>query len=252
MLSVHDNRDDGSLMGKNHRPHMNKGPQITPRLERLLHIIGQQGALRFDQVQQWLARLSPEPYRMKEPDLLSTERSRKFLRPWLDQQLLMYKVFYARQRGWLWLTPKGYKAIGLDLRYYEPAPASLPHLYAVNEIRFLIDARRPADTWRSERELRAEQNARSKGSIAPHLPDAELISANGSSVVAIECELTVKSEKRLEEIVFDLAAQKRYTTIWYFLPEEVYRVVKKAVDKLPREHQKRFIFYTLKGELYTS
>lgn len=230
--------------------HLNQGPLITPRLERLLQIIGQQGAVRFDQIQYWLARLSPEPHRMKEPDKLSTERTRKFLRPWVQQeQLLMYKGFYARQPGWLWLTQKGYKYIDLNLRYYEPSPASLDHLHALNDIRLFIEARRPQDTWRSERQLRAEQNASKKGSTLPHRPDAELMSLEGR-VVAIECELTLKSEKRLEEIVFDLAAQRRYPVIWYFAPEQVASAVKKAVHKLPPEHHKRFMFYNLKGERY--
>ncbi len=33
------------------RPHINRGPQITERLEKFLRINGQQGVLRFDQAQ---------------------------------------------------------------------------------------------------------------------------------------------------------------------------------------------------------
>lgn len=178
------------------------------------------------------------------------ERTRKILRPWLDEELLLYRVFYAKQRGGLWLTSKGLKYANLNLRYYEPSPASLPHLYAINDIRLLIALRRPHDTWRSERELRAEQNAHMKGETVSHLPDAELISSNGN-MNAIEVEMTVKSEKRLEEIIFDLAGNKRYNTVWYFSPENVYSVVKKTVGKLPVEHRKRFAFYTLQGEPYS-
>jgi len=234
---------------KARRVHMNSGPQLNERLEAFWPIVGQQGLLRFDQAQRFLGRLSPEPGKMKQPGTLSAERTRKLLRPWIDEGVLLYKAYYVRQKGVFWLTAKGYRYAKLNLRYYEPSPSTLPHLCAVNEVRLLIEARCPKDTWRSEREIRAMQNV--KDSTPPHVPDAELISANGHSVIGIECELTVKSEKRLEEIVFDLAGNKRYSTIWYFAPEPVYTAVKKAVNKLPAEHRKRFVFYTLKGEPYT-
>ena len=238
-------------MGKPHKPHINRGPQITPRLEAFLKVIGQQGVLRFDQAQRVLGRLSPEPDKMKHPGILSAERTRKTLRPWIDEGLLLYKAFYAHQKATLWLSSKGLKYANLNMRYYDPTPASLPHLYSVNDIRLLIAARRPHDTWRSERELRAEQNAREKGSIILHLPDAELVNAN-ATVIAIEVELTVKSEKRMEEVMFDLAANKRYSTVWYFVPEQVYPAVLKAIRKLPQEHQRRFLVYNLEGKSYHS
>jgi hypothetical protein len=230
--------------------YLNTGPQITPRWESTLRFIGEQGAVRFDQLQHIFGRLSPEPEELKLPGVLSAERTRKILRRWTQEELFLYKVFYAKECGWVWLTRKGLKYANLDLRYYEPAPSSLPHLLALNEIRLMIAERRPDDRWRSERILRSEQDSSLKGKIA-HLPDAEIVSAH-KSVIGIECELTVKSEKRLEEIVFDLAGNKRYSTVWYFLPEQVYPVVKRAVRKLPEEHRKRFVFYTLEGGKYSA
>jgi hypothetical protein len=230
--------------------YMNTGPQITKRLEAFFAILGQQGVLRFDHAQCILGRMTPDPGKMKQPGILSAERTRKILRPWLKEEVISYRTFFNRQKGCLWLTTKGLKYANLHLRYYEPNPATLTHLYAVNDVRLLIAERRPKDAWRSERELRAEQNASVKGSTPPHVPDAELISPSGS-VRAIEVELTIKAEKRLEAIVFDLAANKRYNAIWCFMPENVYSAVTKAVRKLPPEHRKRFVFYTLKGDSYT-
>jgi hypothetical protein len=227
------------------RPYMNKGPQITPRLETFFQIVGQQGALRFDQAQHWLGWLSPEPARMKQATVLSAERARKILHPWFEQELFLYRVFYARQKGWLWLTQKGIKYANLSLRYYEPSPASLPHLHAVNEIRLLLARRRPADRWRSERELRAGQQSASRR----HLPDAELITEKGF-INAIEVELTVKSDKRLQEILVDLASNSRYDTIWYFAPEAVAISVRKALTTLPASHRTQFRLYDLQGKEY--
>lgn len=234
-----------------YKRYLNTGPQITPRWESTLRFIGEQGAVRFDQLQRIFGRLSPEPEELKLPGVLSAERTRKILRRWMQEELYLYKVFYAKECGWVWLTRKGLKYANLDLRYYEPAPSSLPHLFALNEIRLMIEERRPDDQWRSERILRSEQDIRVQGSKIPHLPDAEIVSTHGSTI-GIECELTVKSEKRLEEIVFDLAGNKRYSTVWYFLPEQVYVVVKRAVSKLPEQHRKHFVFYTLAGGKYSA
>jgi len=239
-------------MGNTHLPpYMNRGPQMTERWEEALRIIHQQGALRFDQLQKVLGRLSPDPGRMKQPGILSEERTRKILRRWRAEDLYVYKVFYVKRKAWLWLTRKGIKYTGLDMRYYEPSPASLPHLEAINDLRLLIEERRPQDMWKSERELRAEQEARQKGSTIKHLPDAELISANGN-VIAIECELTIKSDKRLQDVLYDLAANKRYSTIWYFCPEHVYDVLRRTITTLPPEHRKRFVLYSLEGKPYRS
>jgi hypothetical protein len=80
-------------MSRIHRPHINRGPQITERLEDYLRINGQQGVLRYDHAQRWLGRLSPEPGKMIQPGILSAERTRKILRPWIDEELLVYKNF---------------------------------------------------------------------------------------------------------------------------------------------------------------
>ena len=232
--------------GSQHRrPYINTGPQITPRLEHLFPIIGQQGALRFDHVQRWLALYSPEPERMKQTGALSTERTRKILAPWFQEEVFSYRVFYARQKGWLWLTPKGIRYANLHLRYYEPSPASLPHLSAVNEVRLFLARRRPADRWRSERELRAEQLSAADGSKR-HLPDAELCTEKGT--IALEVELTVKAEKRLHEILYDLASNSRYSTIWYFAPEQVRPALVKEVATLPPKYRSVFLVHDLQGK----
>jgi hypothetical protein len=225
---------------------LNKGAQLTARIETVCKIDAEQGALCFDQIQRWFGLLSPAAQRMKEAGILSAERTRKVLRPWIDRGLLEYKVFYVGQRGWLWLTAKGLKYFGIPLRYYEPTPGSnLAHLYAVNNLRLLLADRRPADLWRSERLIRRENPKQA------HFPDAEVVSPNGT-VKAIECELTVKNDKYLENVVFGLAANKHYNAVWYFVPPTVQSAVSAAILKLPQESQKRFVLYDLKGELYSA
>jgi hypothetical protein len=232
-------------VNKVHRSHINAGPQITPRLEEFFRIAGQQGALSFDHVQRWFARLSPEPERLKLPGELSVERTRKILRPWLDEELFCYRVIFSRQKAWIWLSQKGLKYTGLNLRYYEPSPASLPHLYAVNEARLLLEDRRPGDTWRSERELRAELNGTTE-ETRRHMPDAELVTDKG--IIAIEVEITLKAEKRLHEILVDLAPNNRYYTIWYFCSDQVHKALAKEIEKLPPRARTMFRLYDLQGQ----
>jgi len=138
MSETQHHADGEQPVHKARRVHMNSGPQITNRLESFWQILGQQGILSIDQAQRWLALLSPEPNKMKDSSILSAERTRKILRPWIDQGLLLYKIYSYRQKGVLWLTLKGIKYAQLNLRYYEPSPSSLPHMYAVNEVRLLL------------------------------------------------------------------------------------------------------------------
>lgn len=231
---------------------LNKGAQLMPRIETINGIMGEQGALCFDQVQRWLALYSPAADKLKESGILSTERTRKIMHTWRIQKYLDYKIFHHRQKGWFWLTSKGLRYFDVQLRYYEPVPSALAHLYALNNIRYMIAIRRPADVWRSERILRAEQYANKQKNKLAHLPDGEILSATNNTVKAVELELSIKNEKYIEDVVFDLAGNKRYSSIWYFLPPNVKNTVHNAVRKLPAEHQKRFIFYNLKGEVYTA
>lgn len=236
-----------------HKPtRLNKGPQMTPRLEYTLCFLGEQGTVRLDQLQRLLARLSPNPEKLKDGTMLSTARTQKFLKRWAAEGLFEYKVFRLHEPAWFWLTQRGLKYVNLNLRYYEPSPSMLAHIYAVNNIRLLIEARRPTVTWRSERQLRAEQHAREKNVSIKHLPDAELLLDGGQSRIAIEVELTAKSESRLQDILYDLAANKRYTAIWYFAPESVSQTVQHALVKLPPDHRKRFAIYDLEGRVHTS
>ena len=248
MSDTQHHADGEQPVHKVRRVHMNSGPQLTDRLESFWQILGQQGILDYAQAQRFLGLLSPEPDKMKQPGILTAERTRKLLRPWIDEGVLCYRAYYARQKGVFWLTTKGYKYAQLNLRYYEPVPSTLSRLIAINDVRLLMTERHPRDTWRSEREIRAQQDVNAKDST-PHIPDAELISPDGN-VRAIEVELTIKTEKRFETSVCDLAANKRYSAIWYFLPDSVYSAVTKAVCKLPPEHRKRFAFYSLKGDSY--
>lgn len=237
---------DPSLQGR--KPHMNRGPQITRRVLLVTCWMVQSGAIDFQHLQQLLARFSPKPTALKQPGMLSAERTRKFLRRWIDEDLYVYKVFYHRQKGWIWPTRKAIQLAGLNLRYYEPAPASLAHVHAVNQVRLTVGARRPDDVWKSERMLRAEQDARTQGSKVAHLPDAELHMKSG--VIALEVEITQKGDARLADILLDLASNQHYKAVWYFVPEQVQPAVTRAIGKLPSDVRKRFTVYDLDGKEY--
>ena len=244
MSDTQHNADKEQPVHSAHRFYMNSGPQINERLESFWLILGQQGVLRFDQAQRVLGRMSPEPHKMKQPGILSMERTRKLLRPWIDEGVLCYRAYFVRQKGVFWLTSKGYKYAKLNLRYYEPTPSSLPHLYAVNEIRLHLEARYPNNVWKSERELRAEQGAQQK----EHLPDAEFL--DGQRITALEIMLNVRSETRLQDMLHALATNNRYHAVWYFVSKPVFASLTQALNKLSVEQQKHFIIYDLEARPY--
>src|SRR5260370_17159566 len=114
--------------------------------------------------------MTPDPGKMKQPGIMSAERTRKILRPWLKEEVILYRTFFYRQKGCIWLTPKGLKYAQLNLRYYEPSPSTLPHLYPVNEGRLLMEACYPKGIWRAEQELRAHQTLTPKATPPPPPP----------------------------------------------------------------------------------
>jgi hypothetical protein len=93
-----------------------------------------------------------------------------------------------------------------NFRVWPPNVALLKHLSAVNHVRLHIEARSPEAEWTSERELAREAGTRS------HLSDAVVL-LDGQSI-AIEVELSLKSERRLKAILNNLSSE--HDAILYF------------------------------------
>ncbi len=114
-----------------------------------------------------------------------------------------------------WLTTHGLRLCGLNFRYVRPSPTLVRHNVAIGFMRLCVDARmeqtgRTEYRWVSEREV---AQAITEGE---HMPDGEVHLPDGK--VAIEVELTRKSERRCVAIMTELS--HRYDSVWVWCAKE--------------------------------
>jgi hypothetical protein len=108
--------------------------------------------------------------------------------------------------AWVIPTGPGLRATGQGFGVWQPRIGLLAHTAAVNDVRLHIQARSPESEWIPERLLARERQARE------HLPDGGVIT-NGQRV-AIEVELTIKSQRRVQTILDELTV--RFDAVLYF------------------------------------
>lgn len=127
----------------------------TERDIALLLWVGEQYAVRFDQLQALLGRQPLGPTR--EVGQVKTSAVRRCLERWRQARVARYASLLAGEPGWVWLTQKGLRLAGLEYPLWEPGLSFLDHLFACNQARLWVEAYEPEAEWRSERALRAEQ-----------------------------------------------------------------------------------------------
>jgi hypothetical protein len=134
------------------------------------------------------------------------------------------RVLYT-ERPWATPTAFGLQVANLRFKPWTPGLRLLSHIAAVNDVRLHIQQRAPECEWVSERTLAFEQAGGDRG----HLPDGVVITDDRQ--VAIEVELTLKSEQRIRAILDDLTS--RFHTVVYFAEAKPYRRLNEiAVDGL--------------------
>src|SRR5258708_6240037 len=230
---------------KPRQPKGDRGPRLTESHHKALVWIGQQYAVRLDQLQIVLARLG-EPgdsaRKPKEKGRLTQKRTMDLVRRWEQLGLVIYGWFLHADTAWVWLSAEGLQAVRQqigDLRRFEPTAAGLSHLFFCNQARLLVEERHPDGVWLSERQLRA---GRKPGERSPHLPAGLLTLPNGH-VVAIEIERAVKDTDRLKEILRALVSQDQ--TVWYFCTGDSAKMIKKAVETLRESSGRKILISSL-------
>lgn len=218
------------------RKRSDRGPRLTERDLLALRIIGEQYALRFDQLQVLLGQHAKAE--TLAPGVLSESATRHTIDRWELAELVMCKKILADQPGFCWLSKAGMYAAGLPFRQFEPSPSQLGHIYWCAQARLFLARQRPEWSWRSERWLRAELDQRIK---SVKLPDALLQTEQGE--VAIEIELTRKEMLKLTEVLRDRSMV--YAQTWYFAPLEVAPAIEAARAQLESEYQPRVRVFNL-------
>jgi hypothetical protein len=202
---------------------------LTPRDVEALKWVGEQFAVRVDQLPRVLAQDGRE---------VSRRTCRGVLERWTSADFVVRRKVFVNEPGWVWLTRHGSNAAALDFKLWVPKFGNLSHVYWVNEVRLRTAQRHPDVLWVCERSIRKEQ-ARHL-----HVPDAEVVASNGQRV-AVEVELTQKSAARAAAIARELAS--RYPTIWFFFEGRVGRSIERAINELPGGDQEKFKLYPLEA-----
>ncbi|HEU5199300.1 MAG TPA: hypothetical protein VFU32_06670 [Ktedonobacterales bacterium] len=208
--------------------------QWTQRDLRALRWIGEQYAIRLDQLAMLLARWQAGP--TQTPGRLAAETVRKLVQRWKRAGLVDSGQLVRGEPGWVWLTRLGLEHLELDYRLWEPKAQSLPHLYVINQARLWVEQRQPEACWRSERQLRSEHPFVGHQGHQEHRPDAEVLI--GSQAVAIEAERQVKAALRLPTIFYELA--RSYDAIWYFCPTPLLEPMRRAFAQLDPPTRQKF------------
>jgi hypothetical protein len=212
---------DEEKVGVARKERSDKGSiKITERDLSVLRFIGEQYAVRADQ----LARL------LKRPDdgALSESGTRAVLTRWEKAGLSASRKVTADEPKFIWLTRKGLDEVGLAFKPWTPTAVSLAHIFWANQVRMHTEARHPACSWRPERELRKGRGMQTISASQNHEVDAEIHLPEG--VVAVEVELTAKSVERRRAIMAEVAA--RYATVWYFAPPNVAALLEETAGSI--------------------
>jgi hypothetical protein len=138
-----------------------------------------------------------------------------------DTGLIGTRRLLVGESVWAIPTSKGLRASGQGFGIWHPRLGGLAHVAAVTDVRLHIHTRSPDSEWVSERVLAREREP------GEHLPDGVVITADGQRV-AIEAELTVKSQHRVRSIIDELST--RFDTVLYFCAPGPYRQLSKLAE----------------------
>ncbi len=130
-----------------------------------------------------------------------------------DAGLVSTQRVLVGQPAWVMPTRAGLRACGSQYKVWQPKLGVLLHTEAVNDVRLHIQARSPQAEWISERALARDRRE------GEHLPDAVVITEGQR--VAVEVELTVKSERRVRTILEELTG--RFDMVLYYCAPATYR-----------------------------
>jgi hypothetical protein len=137
-----------------------------------------------------------------------------------DHGMVTTRRLLAGEPAWVLPTTAGLRACGSGFGVWQPKVGLLAHIAAVNDVRLHIQQRSPDSQWTPERALARDRRT------GEHLPDAVVL-ADGQRV-AIEVELTVKSQRRVTGILDELVS--RFDAVVYFCAPAPHRQLTQLAD----------------------
>lgn len=215
--------------------------------------VGTAGGIRFDHFQRLLG-MNPQG-RDKRRRKLSADATRKVVKRWCNKGFARFEPILAEQPGWLWLTRKGLREVGLQaLHVSRPAGYFVEHQHAANYVRLRLAFDEPDADWESELEIRASMGKSVKGQKQLHVPDAWFLRSGASREpgnpvkhVAIEVEISAKSHRELFPIL--LWYHNQDIEIWYFGTRKAKQaLLRELEDPMLRRSRPKYHFVCFEEE----
>jgi hypothetical protein len=214
------------------KPRRDRGlPQLTKRDRVALSWIGEQYTVRFDTLARLLGRMPGKSQNApREPGKISPSSVNRAIKRWELLGLVETQKMWREEPKWVWLTSVGLRMQGLSYAPYSPRQGTdLAHKHTVNEVRLRLEEKYADELrWTSERTLKKWH-----GELTPaerkkiHSPDG-LVTLSDTQV-AVEVEISDKSNKRIKQIFSKLLTQ--YPGVWYFVNDISEPVVKRNIGR---------------------
>jgi hypothetical protein len=212
-------------------------PRWEDRDYSCLYWIGEQGLIRFDQLQRLLGRKSLELNDWNA--ILSPSATRNALERWTRGKLINSAYLLPKEPQYYWLSTHGFQFASLDLPHYHPTNPKrdldqIRYLFACNQVRLFLDLTRrtkeilPGDwrdwVWLSERIF---QHA-SLDPTRKHTPSGAFVNRKGASI-GIQVELIRKEQA---EHLMRLYVSATYEQVWYFALSEPFQYLIEIYKRL--------------------
>jgi hypothetical protein len=190
-------------------------PRWENRDYAALQWIGEQGAIRFDQLQRLLGRESIE--RNDWNAVLSPSATRNAITRWEAKRLVNSAHIMPKEQKYYWLSTAGFQFVELKLPHYSPKRLDMPHLLACNQVRLYMELLNRTDeqefgdfehcTWIAQRQLQLLDPEHKL-----HIPAGQFITQTRGTL-AIEIIMTLEGA---EPVMRSYAKGTVYSEIWYF------------------------------------
>lgn len=206
--------------------------RLTDRDIFLLRWMGEMYGVRFDHLRILAGRYSHRGTR-NQKNIMSEKGTYRLLTRWRQAGIAESNYLIAAHPQWVFPTQNGLELADLNYPFWKADEgAQLKHKHAINGVRlFLEEQSLKGDympfnrvPWISDRQVNMERKLRGRR----HIVDGELL-VKGQTI-AIEVELTAKSQVRLKSIVKELA-EDYPAGVWYFVSEEARPAIETAVSK---------------------
>lgn len=161
---------------------------------------------------------------------LKKPRSYQVMKRLITAEFVMHERIFFGRHGMLYLSRKG--AGYSDIPPIKSTPKdTYEHQVFILNIHLQLKCQYPNANWISERRIIHDKFMNGISKDDNHLPDGILVFPDLKQV-AIEVELTMKSKKRLEDILWDYALHKHIKEVWYYCPPDVASKVAKVAEKM--------------------